>query len=109
MKYVYLFYLIPIFATIFGSIIYRRVELDKIAINKTAGNLKVSEAKRISALMENRHREMYIMSVVPVLNIITAVLSVLYVVRELLDGITDLIESGFRLWEKLREKFGKKD
>ncbi len=108
MKYVYLLYLVPAFATFFGSFFYRRVELDKIILDKARGGLKTAEADRITALMEHRHKEVYIMSFVPVLNIITAVLSVLYVVRELLDGITELIESGFRLWEKLREKFSKK-
>lgn len=108
MKYVYLFYLVPAFATFFGSFFYRRAELDKISVDKVVGRLTVKESKRISANIEHRHKEVYIMSFVPVLNIVTAILSILYVIRELLDGVSDLIESGFRLWEKIREKFAKK-
>jgi hypothetical protein len=97
MKYIYLLYLVPAAATMFASYLYRTNEIRKM---ESSGLEFIP--KRFYNKIEENLKDGLRMALVPGLNIVTTIIAVLYIIHELLEGIDNVIESGFKLWERIK-------
>jgi len=99
-EYIILFYLACLFITAFGSTIYHRSQRN--FTERVGKEIDQQTAARMIAKINSYHREVLTLSVIPIVNTITAIVMLLGAIRELLNGIDELIIQVVDLWRKVK-------
>ncbi len=100
MEYLLLIYFLSLFIATFSATVYHRGQLK---FTKRIGE-KINEktTARMIAKVHSYHKEVMVLSVIPIINTITAIVMLLGALRELLDGVDDLIIKMVDMWRRFK-------
>ena len=100
MEYLLFIYLTCLFVTFFGSTIYHRGQ--KEFTDRIGKQIDDKSTMKMISKINANHREVMFLSLIPIVNTITAIVMLLGAIKELLDGIDDVILKLVDLWRRFK-------
>lgn len=96
----FLVYVVCLMVTFIGSVVYHRSQINFL---REVGELIDEKAtvKMVTKINTN-HREVMLLSLIPIVNTITAIVMLLGAIKELLDGVDEVIIKIVDIWRRFK-------